>query len=212
MNSDTQQTTTGLEVLQPKADQAAVPVWLIPLLLLALYWGMYYFDQHGGWFNRDVYAPYKSFAELQQLQPVAGGDECFVKGKQLFSLTCAVCHMETGVGNPANGCPPLVGSEWLSTPGVGRATRIVSKGLVGPIEVKGQVYNTGTMLPIGDQMPGSELEKSANIAAILCYVRKAFANNSVPVTADKVMAIRAGIANRTTSFTADELKSVPETE
>jgi hypothetical protein len=34
---------------EPKAVRQAVPVWLMVLLFLLLFWGMVYFDQHSAW-------------------------------------------------------------------------------------------------------------------------------------------------------------------
>ena len=209
--SASDQSTPISEGTEPRVGRAAVPVWLIILLFVMVYWGMVYFDLHGAWFNPEVYAPYRSRPELEAMQPRQDDNaELFLKGKQMFSLTCAVCHMETGVGNPANGCPPLVGSEWVTAPGPGRITRIVSKGLIGPLEVKGQSYGTGTMLPIGDQLPGDEKEKAESIAAIISYVRKAFGNVPVAVKPEQVQAIREEIKGHSAPFTATELKAVPE--
>src|SRR5260221_5904653 len=102
----------------------SVPIWVIILLLLLIYWGMIYFDQHSGWFSQEVYAPYRSVAELEYYQiPKDEGEDLIRQGKDIFSKNCAVCHMENGIGNPANGCPPLVGSEWVSAPGAGRIVR-----------------------------------------------------------------------------------------
>src|SRR5258708_7803704 len=159
------------DAVEPKTGGNSVPVWLIILLFLLLYWAMVYFDEHAAWFNEQVYAPYRTIDQVIAFQPPSGEGDFIQKGKQLYSLNCAVCHMEGGTGNPANGCPPLMGSEWVSAPGPGRIIRIVSKGATGPIEVSGKVWSTGTMLSIGDQMPGDEKQKAENIAAIIAYVR-----------------------------------------
>ena len=45
---------------EPQAGRTAVPVWLIVLLFLILYWGMVYFDSNAGWFSEQVYADRKS--------------------------------------------------------------------------------------------------------------------------------------------------------
>ena len=182
------------------------------VLFISLYWLMLYFDQHRGWFNRYVYMPYSSLLEVQELwSSQAGQDDFFQRGAGLFKQNCAVCHMENGMGNSLNGCPPLLGSEWVTAPGAGRLIRIVSKGLTGTIEVKGQVLNSGfTMIPIGDQMAGGELEKANNLAALLCYVRKAFGSNSVPVKPQQVLAIRQQIKSRALPFTEQELKEIPQ--
>jgi len=175
-----------------------------------LYWGMVYFDQHSGWFDQHVYAPYHSFEELTAYQPVNDAAGVLIKGKQLFHDNCAVCHMDTGIGNPANGCPPLIGSDWISAKGPGRLIRLVSKGAQGEIEVSGKTFPGGAMLAIGDAMPGDETQKSENIAAILSYIRDSFGNKASPVTPEKVKAVRAEIKDRTTNYTPQELKSAPE--
>src|ERR1041385_1042438 len=202
--------STAPDPAEPRAARRAVPIWLLILTLLLLYWAMLYFDQHGGWFSQEVYSPFRSVQELEALVPVAGGEESLQRGRQVFSMVCAVCHMDNGSGNPGNGCPPLVGSEWIKTPGPGRMIRIVSKGLTGPIQVNGQSYGSGTMLPIGDQLPGDEKQKSEDIAAVISYVRRNFGNVATIVTPDQVQAVRSQIKDHTTSFTSDELKAVPE--
>jgi len=121
-----------------------------------------------------------------------------------------VCHMDTGIGNPANGCPPLDGSEWVSAPGPGRIIRIVSKGLTGPIEVKGTIYNTGTMLAIGDALPGDEKQKSESIAAIISYIRKTFGKSASPVSPEQVLKVRAEIKDHSGYFSPEDLKAAPE--
>jgi len=204
--------STGAESSEPRATRRAIPVWLIILLFLLLYWGMVYFDLHGGWFDEHVYIPFRSIEQVIALQPVSGEGELILKGKQLFSLNCAVCHMEAGTGNPANGCPPLAGSEWVSAPGPGRIIRLVSKGATGPIEVSGKLYTPAVpMLAIGDQMPGDENQKSESMAAIISYIRKTFGNNASQVTPEQVLKVRAEIKDRNTYFSAEELKATPET-
>jgi mono/diheme cytochrome c family protein len=196
--------------VQPKAGRKAVPIWMFVLLFVLLYWGMVYFDVHGAWFDQQVYAPYHSIEQVVALQPLSGEADFIQKGKQQYGLNCAVCHMEGGTGNPANGCPNLMGSEWVSAAGPGRIIRIVSKGATGPIEVSGKVWSGGTMLAIGDQMPGDEKQKSENIAAIISYIRKTFGNNASLVTPEEVLSVRDQIKTRTTYFSPEELKAAPE--
>ncbi len=198
------------ETAEPQARRTPVPIWLIVLLLVLLYWGAVYFDLRSGWFSEQVYGPYRSLEQLAAMQPVSGGGEIIAHGKDLYSRNCAVCHMEEGTGNPANNCPPLAGSEWVSAPGPGRIIRIVSKGATGPIEVKGQVWSGGTMLAIGDQLPGDEKQKAEDIAAIISYIRKSFGNNASPVTPEQVEAVRSKIKDRNTYFSPEELKAAPE--
>src|SRR5262249_55076598 len=162
-------------------------------------------------FDQQVYTPYTSFTEIDRMWPKSGDEDFLRRGKKIFSDYCAVCHMETGVGNPANGCPPLVGSEWVMTPGPGRLVRIVTKGPIGPIQVKGQTYN-GTMTPIGDSLPGDERQKAEGTAALVSYVRKTFGNIPKVTTTEQVLPIRAQIKDRTAPFTEQELMGISEKE
>ena len=83
---------------------------------------------------------------------------------------------------------------------------------MGPIEVKGQLYNQGTMLPIGDQLPGEEKDRSESIAAIISHIRQTFGKKASIIKPDQVLAVRAKIADRKTSYKVDEIKAVPENE
>ena len=211
MNSQPSQTMPmDVPVAEPRAARRSVPIWLLVLFFILLFWSLVYFDQHGGWFDRQVYTPYVSIKEIDEMWPKSADEDMFRKGKALFSQQCAICHMETGIGNPANGCPPLVGSEWVKNPGPGRIVRIISKGLGGPLEVAGKQYGTGTMLPVGDGLPGDEKAKSEAIAAIASYVRKTFGQVQTALKPEQVLAVRAQIKDRTTSMTAPELLAVPE--
>jgi mono/diheme cytochrome c family protein len=173
---------------------------------------MMYFDQHRGWwFDPRVYAPYNSFAELASMWPKDGESQDLIHGQILFHQHCAICHQDSGLGNPLNGCPPLVGSEWVAAPGPTRIIRMASKGLTGPIEVKGQVWNVGNnMPPVGDQLAGDEKNKAETLAAIISYVRHTFGNKTGSVSAEQVTAVRAKIRDRSLPFTAEELKTTPE--
>jgi mono/diheme cytochrome c family protein len=211
MNADAIKSCCAETEVEVTSTSTTVPIWLFVVLLVLLFLAVWFFDARGGWFEPKVYGPYVSVADVGRFQPKGGADdEILLKGMVQFRANCAVCHMENGVGNPANGCPPLVGSEWVITPSPGRLVRFASKGLTGPISVKGQVYNTGTMLAIGDQLPGDEKEKAEVLAAIISYVRKTFGNIAVTVKPEQVQTIRTEIKDRKAAFTADELKSVPE--
>ena len=212
MNADPKQSSCAMpNEAEPTAAMTAMPVWPISLMLALLFLGAWYFDLYGGWFEAKVYAPYSSVADVQRFQPNTDPNASFIaQGKKLFSDNCAVCHMETGVGNPGNGCPPLVDSEWVKHPATDRMIMIISKGLSGPITVNGKVYNTGVMLGVGDSLPGDEKEKSAKIAAITSYVRKQFGNIPAVVKPEQAEAVRASFKDRgPVNFTAEDLLKVP---
>jgi len=194
---------------EPKAEMSPMPVWPFALLFSLLFLGAWYFDLYGGWFEAKVYAPYTSVADVQRFQPKTGGiGDTLARGKKLYLDNCAVCHMESGVGNPANGCPPLVDSEWVKSPSATRMVMLISKGLAGPITVNGKVWNSGVMLAVGDSLPGDEKEKAEKIAAIATYVRYQFGKIEVETKTAQVETIRETIKDRTTNFTAEELLKV----
>jgi len=210
MNADLKQSSSVTNEAEPTAALTPMPVWLVAVMLSLLFLGAWYFDLYGGWFEPKVYAPYHSLTEVQRYQPNDDPDAAYIaQGRKLFLDNCAVCHMETGVGNPANGCPPLVNSEWVKHPTPDRIVMIVSKGLSGPISVNGKVYNTGVMLAIGDSLPGDEKEKAYKIGAIVSYVRKQFGEISVVVKPEQAESIRAGIKDHVGNYTVDALLKVP---
>jgi mono/diheme cytochrome c family protein len=185
---------------EPTSTLAAVPVWLIMLLLLIVYWGAVHFDKHGGWFNRKVYVPYTSIPEQFYPPPPSGPN--VHRGQVLFESNCALCHNPDGMGKP-NQAPPLAGSEWATAEGVNRLIRIPLVGLNGPLEVKGQQWNL-SMAGMGAAYSPDDL------AAVLSYIRQAWGNQAQPVTAEQVKAVKADLGSRSQPYTADELKALPE--
>jgi len=201
MNPQPQSVPTAPEAPEPKVRWKAVPVWLLILMLLLLYWAMLYFDQHGGWFSQEVYFPFHSTNEVAQYQIQSDGPP-IGRGKEVFNNVCALCHNEDGMGKP-NQAPPLAGSEWVvGSPA--RLIRIPLYGLNGPITVKGQqmVFPAG-MLPMGAVLPEDDL------AAVLTYMRQAWGNKAPPITASEVKAVKTQAGARG-PFTADELQQLPE--
>jgi mono/diheme cytochrome c family protein len=186
---------------EPKAAPVAVPVIVFIALALIFYWATIYIDAHGGGFSAKVYTPYTSTKELDKYLPKSNENPLIAKGRQLYSTTCAVCHQENGSGSSGNGCPPLAGSEWV-TGSPGKIIRIISKGLTGPIEVKGQQYGTGTMPSIGDALPAE------SVAAIASYVRSQWGNKAPLVKPADVEKVRGEIKDHAGSYTAAELKDV----
>lgn len=114
-------------------------------------------------------------------QAVAPAADLSKIGQQQF-LICGACHGQQGEGTAAG--PPLAGSEWVNGP-VENLVKLQMRGLIGPIEVKGQQYNfPGGMQPMAYQT-------DEQIAAVLSYVRSSFGNKSSAVTIEEVKALRA---------------------
>ena len=204
MSADTNQPTTADSA--PKALRESVPVWLIILFFVLLYCAMVYFDQHGGWFNQNVYTPYTRIEDLEKWQPPKLDDPVAI-GKLIYNRpTCVTCHQADGNGTPGQ-FPPLAGSDWVSEAEPGRLIRIVLNGLQGSINVNGKSYN-GTMVPWKDQLTDKE------VAAVLSYVRgnKDWGNKYPPVKPEQVAAVRAKLKDRATAFTPDELMKLSPSE
>jgi len=183
---------------EPQAGRTAVPVWLIVLLFLLLYWGMVYFDQHSGWFDAQVYAPYQSAAELALYQPPTGGVD-LSRGKAVYENICGLCHNTDGMGKPGQ-VPPFAGSEWaLGNPN--HMIRIPLAGLTGPLEVKDQQWNL-SMPAMGAALSDDDL------AAVLSYIRQSWGNKASAITPEQVKAVRAAVGNRTQPWTAAELNAI----
>ncbi len=185
------------EAAEPQAGREPVPVWLLVLFFLLLYWAMVYFDQRSGWFSPRVYAPYRSVAEVELYQPPSGGSS--QRGKAVYENVCALCHNPDGMGKPGQ-APPFAGSEWaVGSPN--RMIRIPLVGLSGPVTVKRQEWNLN-MPAMGAALPDDDL------AAVLTYIRQSWGNKASEITPDQVKKIRSEVGNRSQPLTAAELNSV----
>jgi mono/diheme cytochrome c family protein len=91
------------------------------------------------------------------------------KGQAIFEKICAACHQPDGMGKDGV-APPLVGSEWVVTPGGQRLARIVLNGLTGPITVRGREWN----LPMP---PWRENLDDDEVAVVLTYIRANLGSN-----------------------------------
>ena len=104
-------------------------------------------------------------------------------GKAQF-LICGACHGQNGEGTAA--APPLAGSEWVKGP-VSNLILIQLRGLAGPIEVAGKVYE----FPAG--MMAMNYQTDDQIAGVLTYVRNSFGNKASAVKPEEVKALRGEV-------------------
>ena len=185
---------------EPTASSRSVPVSLIIILGLLIYWCQLYLDGHAGGFSKDVYAPYDSAEEVEAANPQSEGDKSIAMGRDVFTKTCSVCHQPNGLGKEGL-APPLVGSEWVLASGADRIVRIPLFGLTGPITVKGQQWSLN-MTPLGENLTDQQ------IAAALTYVRTKLGDNKgSPVKPELVKAARA--EGHPGQETADDLLKIP---
>lgn len=205
MNPPANQPVANAPAPDSGVKDSAVPVWLIIVLFLLVYWGAVYFDERGGWFASQVYAPYRSSEELASFNAAFGPPDIMEQGKQIYARTCFVCHQANGQGQPGT-FPPLAGSDWVNEKEPGRMIRIVLQGFSGPgLEVKGQPFNTGSaMVPWGATLSDDD------IAAVISYVRgnKEWGNNAPPVTPEQVHSVRGKVASHPQSFSPDEIMKI----
>jgi mono/diheme cytochrome c family protein len=121
-------------------------------------------------------------------------------GEKLFNTYCAACHQLGGQGVEGR-VPPLDNSPWVAG-SENRLVRIVLKGLRGPIEIHGEMYNM--------EMPAfGPLFKDDDVAAILTYVRQRYGAPSPPVTTETVARVRRATKDRNRYWTVKELLLVP---
>ncbi|MBA4063920.1 MAG: hypothetical protein C0501_09450 [Isosphaera sp.] len=208
------------EHAEPRDGFEPVPFWVACVFGGLLAWGGYYLGTRSADFRPDV------FDGADLAGPTAGGPagpappdpdpqtvpELMKVGEQKYAV-CAACHQPDGRGNPAQGIPPLDGSEWVAgdQASAARLTRILLYGLQGPITVGGRPYN--------GQMPNQgNVMKDYEIAGVITYVRNSWGNKAdagkpPAVTAAAVRAARAKEGTRkpngTQPVTADELLKLP---
>jgi len=126
---------------------------------------------------------------------VKADDEQMKRGLAVYSRTCIACHQPTGKGL-APVFPSIAGVPIVN----GDATlpiKFILHGLMGPITVEGVTYNS--------MMPPVAGVSDQEVADVLTYVRQSFGNQSNPVTADQVKAVRAANAARTAPWNTAEL-------
>jgi len=183
----------------PEPAKGPVPIWLLGLVGLGIFWaGAYLFSFSGG-FNSDVF----------DFQPKFGSEgggarsapDPKVVGKALFSANCITCHQATGLGVPGQ-YPPLAGSEVETGDATNQLIAIVLKGLQGPIVIEGKPFNNAMQAWEGQYT-------DAQLASILTYVRSDWGNNAPPISADMVKQMRAEFKDRKEQWTWPEVQKIP---
>jgi mono/diheme cytochrome c family protein len=100
----------------------------------------------------------------------------------------------------------LAGSEWV-TGSKNRLISILHKGIAGPINVKGVLYNNN-MPAWGDAAPVPL--KDDQISAILTYIRSDWGNNASPITTEEVAAKRKELVSMSNPWNEAGLLALPE--
>lgn len=121
-------------------------------------------------------------------------------GEQIYEMACLPCHQPEGKGLPGV-YPPLAGSDWVRGDKA-RIIKVVLHGLTGPVTVAGQNFGH---LPTSVPMPSLGGLTDEQIADVLTFVRGSYGQQSTPVVASEVKAVRGATANRQAPWTAGEL-------
>lgn len=198
--SDEKKTCCSTETGEPTVTRSAAPMWIIVVTLALLFIGGLFLDSHGGWFNKNVYAPYQSAEQLASFQPKNPGDN--KRGKMLYESVCGICHGSDGAGKPGQ-APALAGSEWVTTKGYNRLAHIPLAGVAGAIQVGGKDWNLN-MAAMGAALPDED------VAAVLTYIRTSWGNKAEAVTADDVKKVRAEIGKSPQPYSGAQLQAMPE--
>ena len=100
-------------------------------------------------------------------------------GKGIFAAKCAACHQANGRG--AGPFPALAGNPHVTAANTQDLIATVLNGKTGPVSVLGKSYS-GAMPAWAGQFSNAE------IAAVLTYIRAAWANKAPMVSEDQVAA------------------------
>ena len=183
----------------PEPGTGPIPLWLVWLIGLGLFWGGAYLFSFSGGFKADVFDYEPKFG-------VQGGGSRLppdpkVVGKALFSANCITCHQANGEG-VAGQYPPLAGSEVETGDATNQLIAIVLKGLQGPVEIKGKPFNNSMQAWEGQYT-------DQQLASILTYVRSDWGNNAPAITADMVKQMRSEFKDRKEQWTWSDIQKIP---
>jgi len=124
----------------------------------------------------------------------------FTKGKEIYGKEgyCVTCHQSDGNGLTASGFPPLSGTEWVTGDQV-RLVKVILKGLMGPIEVKGKQYEGAVPMTPFEGLSDQE------VAAVATYIRNSFGNTASPIQPAVVKEVRATLSKKQSFYQSTKL-------
>lgn len=195
------------EKMEPLTESVPIPLWLMALFGIALFWGGTYLGMFNGTFSGDVFNERSGIAAGSQKAKGTAGDAAavsddtlIVQGKKVFTQNCAVCHQATGLGLPPT-YPPLAKSEYANG-SPKRLAMILLKGLQGAVKVEGVAYNGA--------MPAWEKTLTdKKIAAVLTYIRQDWGNAAPEITTEQIAGARKEFKDRTDPWVEADLLAVP---
>jgi mono/diheme cytochrome c family protein len=183
----------------PEEGHEPVPWWLWTVFVVGVFGSGFYLGRYSGSFDgpvRQVRFDEQPWSGTRPpAAPVAAATTS--NGAAVYAGKCAACHQANGAGIQG-AFPPLDGSEWVTGPD-SLMVKIVLHGVQGPIEVKGTTYN-GAMPAWGAVLSDAE------IAAVVTHARSSWANHVPAVDSSTVARVRQSTKDRTTPWSADELR------
>ena len=107
-------------------------------------------------------------------------------GRKIYLTYCSSCHQKNGLGVSGR-FPPLFDTPWVTTDKK-KLISIVLNGLDGPIEVKGEYFNS--------PMPSHSFLSNEELAYVLSYIRQNFGNSASFISADEIRHVRSNLNNQ----------------
>lgn len=187
---------------EPREGFPPVPIALLFLFAVVIFYCGIYLGENSAGFRWDVYDPNFDPATLNQPRERAAFDP-IARGERVYTQQCMQCHQASGNGVPGT-YPPLVDSSWVTDSRV-VPTAILLNGLIGEIEVKGNVYN-------GNMPAFAGILSDRDIGAVLTYVRQAWGNSAPAISEEQVAEARGLYAGRGSPWSAAELLDLPPLE
>lgn len=179
---------------EPREGFPPVPIFLLFLFAIVVFFCGIYMGERSGGFRWDIYDPNFDPA-LLSVEREAPAFDPIARGQRVYSQQCAQCHQSSGQGIPGV-YPPLVGTSWvLETRRVPIA--VLLNGLSGEIEVKGNTYS--------GLMPDFARLSDRDIAAVLTFIRQEWGNDAGPISEEQVAEMRDRVGGRASPWTSDEV-------
>ncbi|MGH8046321.1 MAG: c-type cytochrome, partial [Chthoniobacterales bacterium] len=92
---------------EPAEGRESVPLWLVAVVMVFVFWGGIYLAYYSGGFRADAFLP-----RSDMTGPAIDLNDPAALGKRLYTQNCILCHQASGGGIPGI-YPPLAGSEWV---------------------------------------------------------------------------------------------------
>lgn len=194
---------------EPKEGFEPLNLWMVVMIAGLLFFAGSYLTRYSGGFKPDHFdeSHINDPSEIPNLVAAAPDPNQAFKalGGKVFRENCAICHNDAGEGKPGI-APPLAASDWVSTNGIARVTRLILEGGSGPITVSGVEFNVASAAMVGFRATLTDEQ----IAAVITFLRSSWGNSGDPVKTSEVAAIRAATADRAgKGWTSQELMAIP---